>query len=147
MQEKILVSLENNMLLKSENIEYNNTTLKEHLDSIIESGTNDKGSWIKYSNGIMICIMEIETTLPCETTWGSLFVGQDENVWNFPQEFIEIPIIIRDLQIKTNNSAWFINYSGPIVTKNSYKNFAIARATVSTGVPVKFVLLAKGRWK
>ena len=41
-------------MLKSENIEYNNDTLKNTLDKIIESGSNDNGSWIKYSDGTLI---------------------------------------------------------------------------------------------
>ena len=47
---KTKVNLDNNLILKSENVEYNNDTLKNTLDKIIESGSNDNGRWIKYSD-------------------------------------------------------------------------------------------------
>lgn len=114
---------------------------------IVESGRNEYGDWIKFSNGLMICERTIKTTLACDGTWGNLFVGQDETVWNFAQEFVEIPKIIRDLRTTTSTSAWLINYSAPIVTKKYYQYFSIARATISTSVQVEFTIRAIGKWK
>lgn len=51
---KTKVNLDNNLILKSENVEYNNDTLKNTLDKIIETGSNSNGSWIKYSDGTLI---------------------------------------------------------------------------------------------
>lgn len=114
---------------------------------IVESGRNTYGDWIKYSDGTMICERTIKTTLTCDKPWGNLFVGQDETSWTFAQEFIEIPKIIRDLRTTTGASAWLINYSNPIVAKDHYKYFSIARATASTSVPVEFTIQAIGKWK
>ena len=59
------IDLENDKILRSQNIEYNNQSLKDYLDknTIYDSGTNSNGNWIRYKNGIMICIKNMELIL------------------------------------------------------------------------------------
>lgn len=52
---KTLVDLDNNLMLRSENVEYGGDSLKNKLDKIIESGSNENGNYIKFSDGTMIC--------------------------------------------------------------------------------------------
>ena len=61
---KTKIDLNDNLILKSENIEYKNNILTDFLDNntIYDSGTNSNGNWIRYKNGIMICIKKIKFT-------------------------------------------------------------------------------------
>ena len=117
------------------------------IANIIESGSNDNGSWVKYSDGTMVCRRTFSITLDCRQQWGNLYVAIDENIINFPQEFIETPFVIRDLLTSSSASCWLINYSIPNITTKTYRNFAIARATPSDSVPIQLNLLAIGKWK
>lgn len=52
---------------------------------IVESGSNDKGKWIKYSDGTMFCWMRAEKTVNYQAS-GALYVGYLTNIV-FPQTF------------------------------------------------------------
>lgn len=114
---------------------------------IVESGSNDNGSWVKFSDGTMVCRRTFSITLDCRQQWGNLYVATDDNIINFPQEFIETPFVIRDLLTSSSSSCWLINYSAANITTKTYRHFAIARATPSDSVPIQLNLLAIGRWK
>lgn len=64
----------------------------ESLESAItESGSNDLGSWIKYSDGTMITRQSYEREISGDwTDWGSLYTKPVE-MENFPTAFIEPP--------------------------------------------------------
>lgn len=89
-----MINLDNNLILKSENVEYDNDTLKNELDTlnstisnIVQSGSNSNGNWIKFSDGTIIeygygdCFLDansyrdITFTLPVKTAstiWASI---------------------------------------------------------------------------
>lgn len=86
---KTKIDLDSDLILRSENIEYNNDTLKNILDTIVESGSNDDGNWIKFSNGIIVeygygdCFLDansyrdITFTLPVKTVstiWANITI-------------------------------------------------------------------------
>lgn len=115
---------------------------------IVESGSNLNGSYIKYSDGTMICYVEYKTTLTCNNVWGNLYIGTDRDTkLYFPQPFIDVPHIQKTLLITSSSSCWPIDYNMPEITKEYFKNFAIARATASASVPIQLNILAIGRWK
>lgn len=101
-----MVNLDNNLMLKSENIEYNNDTLKNTLDKIIESGNNDNGSWIKYSDGTMIQY-GIDSYSPSS--------GNDYKIVTFPKSFA--------------NTSYFFS---PSPTYNYYINVVMVIASIET---------------
>lgn len=73
--------------------------VKKELHTIIESGSNENGSWIKYSDGTMECWHEgIATYL---TTNSLIFY------WTYPQGFVEEP----DVQLTAIHPS-FRGYSG-----------------------------------
>ena len=53
-----------------------NTTNKNNLvsaiNSVVESGSNENGNWIKYADGTMICTKTISIITPITSTWGAL---------------------------------------------------------------------------
>lgn len=110
MQGKKLVNLDNNLMLKSENIEYNNDTLKNTLDKIIESGSNNNGSWIKFSDGTMICSGKIDKSSfdgneqSFYTEAQGIKIYRSNDPWiNFPLSFKNNNIIL-DLNVENNGT-------------------------------------------
>ncbi len=114
---------------------------------IVESGSNDNGSWIKYSDGSMICYGNKDVTLDCSQTWGNLFVGRYENYISFPQEFIDIPLLQIHTRSTTNASSWLISYDKTTVSKSNFYEVDIARATANNSVPITITFIAIGKWK
>ena len=59
--------------------------IKNVVNGMIESGSNNNGRWIKYSDGTMICLIRAERTVSYQAS-GSLYVGYLTNIV-FPQTF------------------------------------------------------------
>ena len=122
-------------------------TLVGAINSVVESGSNSNGSWIKYADGTMICTRSIEKQLPCTATWGSLFYGFDSDVYNFAQEFITPPLLYLFAYQRLDSSFWLSNYYNTIITTTGFYNFAIMRPTSADNVAYTLNVLAIGRWK
>lgn len=114
---------------------------------IVESGSNDNGSWIKYSDGNMICYGSKDVTLNCSQSWGNLFVGRYENHISFPQEFIDIPLLQIHTRSTTNSSSWLISYDKTTVSKSNFYEVDVARAIANSSVPITIIFIAIGKWK
>lgn len=71
---KAKIDLNDNLILRSENVEYNNDTLKNYLGTIIESGGNSNGNYIKYTNGTMICYGSNKASSPKTITFPHPFI-------------------------------------------------------------------------
>lgn len=73
-----------------------NTTNKSNLvsaiNSVVESGTNSNGSWIKYADGTMICTKKIVTQQQINVAFGSLYeTSNTVNFGNYAMPFISVP--------------------------------------------------------
>lgn len=117
-----------------------------YVNNIIESGSNDKGNWIKYTDGTMITYQDIEVETACNTAWGNLFVGNYATTINFPQTFKELPKVLIDLKLKVG-ACFKVEWEIPIITTSSYKNIGIGRGTSSDAVGLKITIFAIGKWK
>ncbi len=114
---------------------------------IVESGSNENGSYIKFSDGTMICTMltKISVTSSLWFAWGSLFACNQGQLQNntFPQNFIDTPYV----SITTSNPPGaLISYSE--CNNTSILNIVLARGEKPTSDSV-FTLsaIAIGRWK
>jgi hypothetical protein len=146
MQGKKLVNLDNNLMLKSENIEYNNDTLKNTLDKIIESGSNDNGRWIKYSDGTLIQYGNVTKSVNIKNK-------SNETGWYYDDGYaVNFPINFSD----TNYFTEVKSVTSNIITLNIYSitNFrnSICEFNLSCNVEYnnsnyKFRWFAIGRWK
>ena len=143
---KTKVNLDNNLILKSENVEYNNDTLKNTLDKIIESGSNDNGSWIKYSDGTLIQYGNVTKSINVKTKSGSSgWYYDDGYAINFPinfsdtNYFAEVKPAISSLI--TLNVYSITNY------KNSICEFNLSSNIEYNNSNYKFRWFAIGRWK
>lgn len=133
-------------MLKSENIEYNNDTLKNTLDKIIESGSNDNGSWIKYSDGTLIQYGNVTKSINVKNkSSASGWYYDDGYAINFPINFSD-----------TNYFAEVKSAIGALITLNIYSitNYqkSICEFNLSSNIEYnksdyKFRWFAVGRWK
>lgn len=141
------IDLENNKMLRSENIEYKNNILTYFLDNntIYDSGTNTNGSWLKYANGIMICIKKIKfTNVIIDKAWGSVYeTANVVNFGNYAQEFIEIPSVSIDLA--DGSTCFCESFSGR--TKKSIGSTWLWKPVFEADGTMTFDIIAIGKWK
>lgn len=112
------------------------------LGTIIESGTNSNGTYIKYSNGIMMC----HTTkdfgkVNISNKWGTMYDSTKLQLGDFPQPFVgNYP----DIFIMPWASFFVERNYSPSLT--SFGAFWASRPDSST-VDVKVSCFAIGKWK
>lgn len=124
-------------------VKNSNTNYDTAWSTIIESGSNDNGSWIKYSDGTMICYKSTgEIDMNITTSWGSLYEG-NISVGNFPAEFIETPTI----SVTPFGSGMLIEQGGIDASKTSWGNITGVRPNSVENVKARFHLIAIGKWK
>lgn len=144
---KTKIDLNDNLILKSENIEYKNNILTDFLDNITicDSGTNSNGNWIRYKNGIMICIKKIKfTNVVIDKVWGSVYeTANVVNFGNYAQEFIEIPSVSIDLA--DGSTCFCESFSGR--TKKSIGSTWLWKPAVEADGTMTFDIIAIGKWK
>lgn len=113
---------------------------------VVESGSNTKGNWIKYSDGTMIQTIrkDITATFRSDKKWGSLWESDAILLGNFPVPFLETP----NISI-TNNSltGGFIEYLHS--TSNTSIGYTLLlRPLETTGTKdYSLSIIAIGRWK
>ena len=135
-----------------------NTSSKDDLvtaiNSVVESGSNNNGSWIKFADGTMICKFTQIINVAVNTAWGSLYGGKC-SLHDYPQEFIDIPET--NLTLVANNTADGGNYAGWIgtnggtddirPTNKNFGEFDILRPTTTNNGYYKVQVIAIGKWK
>lgn len=126
-----------------------NTTNKSNLvgaiNSIIESGSNANGNWIKYADGTMICTKNITlTNVVINTAWGNVYETASRlDFGDYAQEFIEIPSVSIDLA--DGSTCFCESFSGR--TKKSIGSTWLWKPAVEANGTMTFDVIAIGRWK
>lgn len=122
-----------------------NTSSKDNLvtaiNSVVESGSNNNGSWIKFADGTMICYGSFDLYLDNFVAWGSLYSQDYENPHNFPQTFASINTCLVE---NSGNAAAFI--SRVAYNTNGITKISPTRPTTSTAT-YTFSYIAIGKWK
>lgn len=117
---------------------------------IIESGSNDKGNYIKYSDGTMICTQKIElTNISISTTWGSWYVYAEssDNYHYFPKKFAEVYSFSIELLNQGSSSGFMIgDYGRRQVDLDKWTGLTLIRPTSATKVNATLCATAIGRW-
>ena len=122
--------------------------INNKFNSIIESGSNENGNWIKFADGTMICTRIVSvSSVSVSNAWGSMFYYEDTNKYSFAQEFIETP---SNIHLTFNPTAeagcWLGAYRTMLLTKSDFSRFALIRPTSNT-VTGDLFISAIGRWK
>ena len=112
---------------------------------IVESGSNDNGNWIKYSDGTMICIKKVKfTNVVINTVWGSVYeTASTFNFGDYAQEFIEIPNV--SITLADGSTCFCESFSER--TKKSIGNTFLWKPAVEAGGTMTFDIIAIGKWK
>ena len=111
------------------------------INSVVENGSNDNGSWIKFADGTMICYGSFDLYLDTFVAWGSLYSQDYENPHNFPQTFTSINTCLLE---NSGNAAAFI--SRVAYDTNGITKLSPTRPTTSTAT-YTFSYIAIGKWK
>lgn len=110
---------------------------------IVESGSNANGSYIKFSDGTMICYKVTDViVINIDVAWGSLFEGTVD-MGQFPINFVETPAI----SIVPLGSGMLIEQAGANATPNSWGLVTAVRPTAVQNVSARFYMTAIGKWK
>ena len=110
---------------------------------IEESGSNDNGSYIKYSDGTMICTKKVKGTIDITKTWYMLYTGS-LNLGSSPQTFITTPVV---------NYSMIGEYAflgGSLSAKPTIDNLGsimLIRPSSQSNTSYEIDIVAIGRWK
>lgn len=124
------------------------TNIENAINGIVESGSNENGSWTKWEDGTMVCRQTIPTgDVALNTTWGSLYVHSNTDNHNFPQPFIEKPELYIETGIVNNSMGyWLGDYGNRHITKEFWRGWCLMRPSSAT-VNTELFVLAIGKWK
>jgi len=114
------------------------------INSVVESGSNANGNYIKYADGTMICTKKVSYMgLQFTNVWGYAYESSSVNLGDYAQEFVEIPVMFISCVASTAAPEGLSN------TKTSYGNVTFYRP-IRTDVATynyTFYLMAIGKWK
>lgn len=110
---------------------------------IVESGSNNDGKWIKYSDGRLITMHKVTRNLARTATWGNMYESTTQaDLGNYPMAFKDIPFVYVTLH-ETNASLEAVQFSS---ANNAGKVYILA-PTSNESADYVFHVLAIGRWK
>lgn len=123
----------------------NKDNLVGAINSIIESGSNSNGEYIKYSDGTMICTKKVSfANVVIDKTWGSVYeTSSTFDFGNYAQAFIEIPRVSIDL---SDGSTCFCE-TFLERTKTAIGSTWLWKPTTEAGGTMTFDIIAIGKWK
>lgn len=118
------------------------------LGLIISTGKNENGTWIKFSNGSMICFGTKEFSPTFSEFWGLMATGKLKIT--YPQEFLENTDAV--LTISKGDNVFIItqaNVSSEHSTKTQSQEFRIAHPSSMGGGSQdnRVFFIAIGKWK
>ena len=117
--------------------------LEDKVNSIIETITNNNGTAIKFSNGIMICYAKISGNFE-QSTWGSLY-SYSLNDIIYPDSFISEPIV--EATVANGQGGGTGAITRVITSKTKIDGISLIRPTEYNSGLFYFNYIAIGRWK
>ena len=138
----------NNINTKIGDLTQLNTTNKSNLvgaiNSIVESGSNANGDYIKYSDGTMICTKKVSFVgLQFTIAWGNVYETSPVELGDYAQEFVDIPLMFISCATSTAAPEGLGN------TKTGYGRVTFYRPirTDAADYSYTFYLMAIGKWR
>lgn len=111
---------------------------------IIESGSNSNGSYIKWSDGTMICTKSVIVSTKIENPWGNLFESSQLDLGNFPVSFIETPVLSVNKTI--GRGSWLELVEG--TTNSAIGNtYLVSAVSTTSTINITINIIAIGKWK
>lgn len=128
--------------LNATNLNQLQTNIENAINSVVESGTNSNGNWIKYSDGTMICTKKISGRVDMSTSWYGLYTGE-VNLGSSPQTFISAPFVNYSIV----GEYAFVSGTTKKPTTTSLGNVMLVRPSSLTNMPYEIDIIAIDRWK
>ena len=115
------------------------------INSVVESGSNANGNWVKFADGTMICTKKVTGQAKITATWGNLYDTGDNplDLGNWAIPFIDIPTT--SVNFTGGNGQWVEGFS-KTPTKESVGKITIASAT-SKIANSYYDVIGIGKWK
>ena len=138
--EKITNNISNAKTTGSTNT-YSCDYINNTINSIIESGSNANGNWIKFVDGTMICNCYVTRNIANTVPWNNMYIGDIQNI-PFPQQFIELYICNVDLYSTRN--AWKMSGGIPTISGTG-SIFSVSPESFTEDM--RICVIAIGKWK
>lgn len=119
-------------------------TTRQAIDNIVESGSNNSGTYIKYADGTMICTkIAVLEDIDVDTSWGSCYESEVISLGDFAQAFTSVPIVT-----VTNHgySGGWLEYITN-TSKTSVGSCRMLLPLVGHNTHFNLHVIAIGRWK
>lgn len=116
------------------------------IANIISVTTNDNGTAIKFSNGIMICLGKISTQMGASNTWDKLdnvYGKEITGPWNFPVAFKSIFALVGGVD-GSDTAVW---EAGVKKTLTAITGIKVRYNAAPNYYGLKFEYIAIGTWK
>lgn len=131
----------------SSNITINSTpTSNNHALRLgdIEYKSNSNGSYIKFPNGLLICLKKVDFKQTIQTQWGSLYENAAAfSLGDWPMKFNSIPTT--SVNVLCGGSVFLQGHQS--VTESSAGTIRLTRATISTDLTGTICVIGFGNWK
>lgn len=113
------------------------------INGIIESGSNSNGSYIKFSDGTMICRKTMSyTNIAINNAWGSLYESNSSlNIGNYAMPFINVP----EISITPCNPIIIEKFGD--ATASSFGTFFAVKPKTAEKETFTINCIAIGKWK
>lgn len=141
----------NNINTKIGNLDNLETLVTDNLvgaiNSVVESGSNENGSWIKYADGTMIITQKYTDTKNTTVAMGTLKRVGLAAPPDFPIQFISVPNVF--ITLHHCWLGWLMGCEETPTTSNATGGILISVASAETRTleNVEVNILAIGRWK
>ena len=122
--------------------------IEQAISSIIESGSNSNGNYVKYSDGTMVCTGKYEGNVSINNVLGSIYRSATITFNNFAAPFTRLDSIDFNLiDGQSGNFVWLGTYGdySPSLTNPGRCVLFSGVSTSSTSTKVSY--FAIGRWK
>jgi hypothetical protein len=114
------------------------------INSIVESGSNANGDYIKYSDGTMICTKKVSFVgLQFTIAWGNVYETPPVELGDYAQEFVDIPLMF----ITAATSSAVAEGVGNTKTGFGKVTFYRPIRTDYADYRYNFYLMAIGKWR
>ena len=114
--------------------------------SVEESGTNANGSYIKYSDGTLVCYAKksINVSFHSSQKWGVLWESDGTSLGAFPYTFYDVPIVN---VTNTSTAGGLIELVQSTSTTDVGTIYMCRPVDTNSSQPYVFSIVAIGRWK
>ena len=132
--------IQENDTATTENV-YSASAVDNKLAQIIQSGSNANGSYIKYSDGTMICYGSTSLNEVSVSDYYSFCKRTNSLTITFPMEFDEVPNVTI-----TNQGFGIFSYTINNITANNFSYYAFTYPSASN-ISGSLQYVAIGKWK